>query len=206
MSEITQLLWNLSYDHFESARFNRQSDTYGLMAGIGHGFSETLSASLLAGVRQSDGSLEIPGGPELSESSSGPLLQGVLTKRFETGRLELEASRLLLPGGEGSLLDSKRVALRFNYSLAPRWDLRLRSLALHNTAPSTISNRQDRKFFSIEPGVEYHLTEWWRLAASYRYRWQEYADARNDAASNAVFLNLSYVWPREPVARWSDLE
>ena len=206
LNEITQLFWNLSYDHFASDRFSRQSNSFGLMAGIGHAFSETLSASLLAGVRKSDGSLEFPGLFRVSESSSGPLFKGVLTKRFEAGRLELQASRLLLPSGEGQLLDSKQLNARLLYTLKPRWDLSLRAFALHNTAPSVLTNRQDRKYFSIEPGIEYHLTRWWTVAASYRYRWQKYADRPNDAASNAVFLNLSYVWPREPVARWSLLE
>lgn len=205
LSEITQLFWNLSYDRYTADRLSTQSNSYSLMAGIGHGFSETLSASLLVGIRRSNGSFEI-GGFTINESSSGPIFKGILTKRFETGRLDVEASRVLLPSGEGLLLDSKQLEARFRYKIKPRWDLRVKAFALHNTAPGAFTNRQDRTYFSIEPAVEYHLTRWWTVAASFRYRRQKYADNPNGAASNAVFLDLSYVWPREPVARWSMLE
>jgi hypothetical protein len=109
---------------------------------------------------------------------------------------------MLLPSGEGLLLDSKQVTANFDSRLAPRWDLRFAALALHNSAPSAFTGRQDRKFVSIEPALEYELTRWWGLSVSYRYRWQSYEDEQNDAVSNAVFLNLTYVWPTEPVPSW----
>ncbi len=66
-------------------------------------------------------------------------------------------------------------------------------------------NDEERTYLSVDPRLRWRLTRWWDIIGAYRYRYQKYDERDDSASSNAVFLTVSYRWPRESVAKWSEL-
>jgi outer membrane receptor protein involved in Fe transport len=202
-SDRAQLFARLSYEYYDADKVDTRSNSIGLLAGGAYALSESMSLTALAGVRFTSENTPTPRGASGDQTSTGPLVDLKLEKRFEVGKLLLDVSQALLPSSTGELLNTTAGTVVFEYPVTPRWSFDLNANAYINRYPGGGRNINDRNYFSISPQLTRKLSEWWQLDLAYRFRYQKYQESGNNAVSNAVFLTLRYTWPTEPVSRWS---
>lgn len=189
-----------------------------LQAGASYAFSQTLNASLSAGIRRSTTTVtrqnpvivDTPFGPiflgyappvDVTQSSNGSVLGASLQKQFQTGTLAASLSRNIQPTGYGGLIETDRLELTGHRNLSARFSESL-DLALYRTnAVTTTATNLDRTFVRVEPAFTWRMTQWWNLRGSYRYARQRYDNSSQTATQNAVYLTVSYTWPKIAVSR-----
>jgi hypothetical protein len=69
-------------------------------------------------------------------------------------------------------------------------------------ADSLDSNNNDRTYISLEPALQWSLTRWWSVKASYRYRWEKRDELNSSVDSNGVLVSLTYERPFEKPSLW----
>ncbi|WP_157726362.1 porin family protein [Imhoffiella purpurea] len=200
LSERAQASLRATFDRYDASETDLESETRGMLLGMSYQLSETLSLSAFTGVRNSTSRYGTWLGV-IETDSSGPLFEVELKKRFEVGSLSLSAQRSMLPSGDGQLLDTTSLSLSYDYPLGPRWTLGLNADAYRNRNSDDDSSSSDRDYFSISPRLGLKLTEELNLALSYRYRLQKYDFRDEEAVSNSIYLNLTYVFPRQLIGK-----
>jgi len=207
-----------SYSRYQPET-NLESKTLSLQAGISRNFSETLSASFLAGRRETTsdtlvqtgfcigapagatfpdcgGATFIPTGLATDEiENTGAVYSASITKVMETGKLSASLSRSSSPSGDGELLDTTRLSLagehRFTQKLTS-------SLRIEFSDQETIVSRTgitelgSRQFFRVTPRLAWRWRQEWELAGEYQYAENEEVSGSDTATSNAVYVTLSY--------------
>lgn len=202
LTERLQLVGQTAYDEYDASEVDTRSTSVGVEAGLKYLLSETSTIRAAAGIRQSDAQTPTEEGV-IDTTNSGPIFELEWTKDFIVGGIELLAERSLVPSGRGTLLDTTGINLAFNYPITERWTFGLDASGYRNRNPGGEISGNDRDFVNLAPRLERRLTEALRLDLSYRYRWQKREISEDDAVSNAVFLSVTYRWPREPLRRWS---
>ncbi len=202
LTERLQLVGQAAYDEYDARQVATRSTSVGVEAGLKYLLSETSTIRAAAGVRQSDAQTPTEDGL-VDTDSSGPIFELEWTKDFIVGGIEILAERSLLPSGRGTLLDTTGLNVAFDYPITARWAFGFDARAYRNRNPGGEISGNDREFVDLSPSLERRLTESLRLDLSYRYRWQKREISEDDAVSNAVFLSVRYIWPREPLRRWS---
>ena len=127
---------------------------------------------------------------------------------WESAMSNLDALRELRPTGSGRLIDSKSVGVDLRHRLSERLTFLLDTVVFRNETNNNSFNQandEQRTYLSVQPRLRWRLTRWWDIVGSYRYRYQKYDERSDSAASNSVFVYVTYNWPRESVARWSEL-
>jgi len=189
-----------------------------LQGGASYAFSQTLSGSIAAGIRRSTTTVtrQNPvyintlfgpiflgyGSPvDVSQSSNGSVLNASLQKQLETGTLAANLTRSIQPTGYGGLIETDRLGLTGHRRLSTRFIVSL-DLALYRTkAITTTVTNLDRTFVTAEPTFTWKMTPWWNLQGSYRYARQRYDNGSEAATQNAVYVTVSYTWPKIAVSR-----
>ena len=105
------------------------------------------------------------------------------------------------------MLSRNSVSLGFNHKFTERLNFALDTVYTRNETAGGVKNSGDtRTYYSIEPKLSWRASRWWTISGSYRYRAQEYTETDGGVAdSNAVYLNVEYVWPRPSYAQWMKL-
>jgi len=105
------------------------------------------------------------------------------------------------------MLRRNSVKLNLKRKLTERVNFSLNNVYYSNeTAGGRTISGDERTYFSIEPKLSWRASRWWTITGSYRYRSQEYTESSDGVAdSNAVYLNVRYVWPRPSYSRWMEL-
>lgn len=204
LTERLQLIGQIAYDDYQASEIGTQSTSVGVDAGVTYLSSETSSIRAAAGVRQANAQTPTEEGV-VETDNLGPIFELEWRKKFLVGRMGLLAERSLIPSGRGTLLDTTGITFNFDYPITERWLFGLDASAFRNRNPGGEISGNDRDFINLAPRIERRLTEALRLDLSYRYRWQKREVNEDDALSNAVFLSVTYRWPREPLGRWSFL-
>ncbi|MGA7800519.1 MAG: hypothetical protein WCC36_06880 [Gammaproteobacteria bacterium] len=196
--------------------FDAHYDT--VQAGASYAFSQTLNATLSAGLRRSTTTINTqnpvyattPFGPiflgygspvDVTQTGSGSVLNASLQKQLQTGTLSANLSRNVQPTGYGGLVETDRLDLSGNHRLSVTFSESL-DLSLYRTkAISSTATNLDRTFVRVEPALAWNMTRWWRLQGSYRYARQRYTNQSETATQNAVYVTLAYTWPKIAVSR-----
>lgn len=196
---------------------NVDNELYSLQAGGNYRFSETLFSSLSIGVRKTKttfkGNSQVPifsngviiGFVTVPFTSSNNDLGGVfeasLTKQFLRGSTELAASQDVRNSGTGSLIQVTRLDWRNDYNLSETLSADLDFQFRRTRDTNSVNTGLDRTFYRVEPRLNWHFREFWRISASYRYSLQDFDNSNGDAKQNAAYLTLTYLWPRIAVSR-----
>lgn len=211
LSEQTQVFVTGGYSAFHVPATGFDSVGRIFQIGIARNFSETLQGSVLAGARRTE-SLTQGGQPIYTRISTifGDLLvqtgvttdvrseetsatfNGSLDKKFEKSRMNLTLSRSLDPSGSGGQVEQDSLDFRLNHPLTSRFELLFSAYALKSrTLESNISSN-DRRYYYVEPGAYWHLSQEWKLSVGYRYTNLRREYEPKDATSNSVYLTLAY--------------
>lgn len=205
LDERTKLIGRFGYGKYQSDQADSETESLSAELGVNYLLTETSSVAAFAGVRRSREELSATAGGG-HQDSNGPLFELAYRKRFERGELSLGAERSLLPSSDGSLLDTTGLSLGFQTPLDERWEVGIDARGYRNRnldASNSSGAGDDRDYLEVSPAIKRRLTEAFSLAFSYHYRWQSRDSESVDAISNAIFLTLTYVPPRESVERWS---
>jgi hypothetical protein len=209
-SERDQLSMTASYSRFQTSSGGYTANTVGLQAGLTHGFSETLQATLQLGVNQSRSvlrsqSLQIiqlfpvivvaPVVNTLTTSNLVPVLGASLTKQFETGKLSGTASRQLQPTGNGSLIETDQLGLDASHSFNEKLVGSVSAAAYRSRYIGNAINATNSRYYRVGVGVNWRIDERWRLDGGYRYARSEYQNSAVTPTSNQVYATITYAWP-----------
>ena len=204
LSERTSLQAVLSKSLYvsDSAEF----DSTSLQLGINHMFSETLSFNALLGPNYTKSTYS-SGGTEEEYRGVGKLIDVGLTKKFELTSLSASLKTSESAGGEGKMTSRTSLNLSLNHRFSERTTFALSSTFQQNESGGGRTDASDeREYFSIEPRLSWKATPWWTITGSYRYRQSEYTSSdAGPAESNALFVTVRYVWPKESLSRWMEL-
>jgi len=181
-------------------------DSTSVQFGLNHMFSETFSVNLMLGPNYTKSKFATVGG-EGSSSDVGRLVDMGFRKEFEVTTLNGSLNTSESAGGEGKMTRRTRLDLSLRHKLSARTTFNLSGSAQQNeSGGGSTDDSADRTYFSIEPKLSWKASPWWTITGSYRYRRSENTSSDEGAAeSNAVYLTLKYVWPRESFNRWMDL-
>ena len=189
-----------SYSRYQPETIcDSDSDTLSLQAGISRTFSETLSASFLAGRREttSDTVELTPTGFVVDEiENTGTVYSASLTKVLETGKLSATLSRSSSPTGDGELLDTTRLVLlgehRFTETLRSSLRIEFSDRETIASRAGGIRDQDDRQFFRVTPRLAWRWRREWELAGEYQYAEEDSDSFTDEATRNAAYLTLSY--------------
>jgi len=181
-------------------------DTTSIQLGLNHLFSETFSVNMLLGPSYTKSKF-ITGGTEEELSSVGRLIDIGFNKRFELGSLSGSLNSSESAGGEGKMTKKTALNLSMRRKLSNRTTLYLSGSAQMNESGGGVTDASsERTYYSFEPRLSWKATPWWTITGSYRYRESEYTSSdAGPAKSNAIYINLQYVWPKESLSRWMEL-
>ena len=207
-----------SYSRYQPET-NLESKTLSLQAGISRNFSETLSASFLAGRRETTSDTRVltgfcigaPVGAAIPDcggftffqtglatdeiENTGAVFSASLTKILETGQLSASLSRSSSPSGQGELLDTTRLTLlgELSFTETLRSSLRIEFSDQETIVSTTgIPEQGSRQFFQVTPRLAWRWRREWELAGEYQYAENEEVSGSDTATRNAVYLTLIY--------------
>lgn len=187
-----------------------ESSTSSVQAGVTHLFSETLRGSLSLGRRSTVSSAShtctscftaalTPISAFANETSgSGSSLNTSLEKTFEAGKLSGFVSRDTNPSGSG-LVETDKFGVSLNRNLTEKLTGSFDAVAYRTKFIGVAS--PGSRYYTVEPKLNWRFTEWWTLDAGYRYARYEPESTASTITSNALYLNLSYNWPKMAISR-----
>jgi len=194
-----------------------KSNNSNLDGGASYQFSETLSASLFAGVRYTETDFSqstlipifsgdiiigfIPLTQDVSNSSSGFTFSGSLSKRFLRGKTDLTASRNISNSTNGVPVEVTRLNWINTYNLTEILIASLKIQFYKSEAENSAAGGLNRNYYTIEPNLRWDFKKFWSIFGTYRYRKQTFDNTSDDATQNAAYLTLTYRWPRIAVSR-----
>ena len=204
-----QVFFSAGYSIFDvpSTGFESKSAIY--QAGITRNFSESMHGTLSAGARKTSDDQNIVVctvylGPDCQQTGqakqtsdhTSSVFSASLEKRYETVRLDLNASRAFNPSGSGVevLSDSQTLILSKSFTARLRGDLTANNYN-YSPQPNDVPGVK-RHYYSVATGISWAWTR--ELNANCRYQYSHLKrDTDNEAVtSNAVYLTLGYRWPK----------
>ncbi len=207
LSEKDSIFTSVDTSNYDSSDAGTKFRSYRFRVGASHVFSETLSGSLAIGGVYTTTDIDIPGGPNGDRDDTGFLADASLSKRFERSQADLTFGISEVPTGNGLLMRRQSLVLSLRHDLNERTVLSFTGNFYHTEKTGGIDyDREDRNYFSLQPRISWQATRWWTVSGGYRYRYQKYKNRNNGYAdSNAVFVTVRYIWPRETLDRWMSL-
>lgn len=199
LDEKNELNLSAFLSRYEADNDRATIDTVGVQGGIDHEFSQTLSGTLLAGVRRSDSESLLNLGLfqiRTEDESTGGLFLAGLEKTFERGSVEASLTRSITPGSFGAVYQSDRLLLNAQRPLDSRRRISVRVSALRYEAVQGSNASRDRTAFRVRPEFHWKLSRELWASASFQYRWQEFENADEAASSSRIEMTLEYRWPR----------
>ena len=209
---------SISLLHSQTSNDNQvNSNNSNLQGGGSYRFSESLSATLFAGIRRTEADFSqnslipifsgdeligfIPLTEDVSRSDWGYTFSGSLRKEFLRGQTNLSASRDISNDINGIPIEVTRARwnnlYRFSETLSGNLNLEWYESESNNNARSSLN----RNYYQIEPRFNWDFQQFWRITGSYRYRKQTFDNTNRDATQNAAYLTLTSRWPRIAISR-----
>ncbi len=181
-------------------------DTTSLQFGLNHTFSETFSVNLLLGPSYTTSKYMVAG-VEDETSSVGRLIDAGFRKEFELTSLTGSLSTSESAGGEGRMISKTSLDLSLQRKISARTTFSMSGKMQQNSSGGgRTDSSDDRTYYSFEPRLSWKASPWWTISGSYRYQQSEYTSSNaGKAESNAAFITLRYVWPRESLGKYMDL-
>ncbi|MBW2108858.1 MAG: outer membrane beta-barrel protein [Deltaproteobacteria bacterium] len=195
-NERTRLIFSVgaSRADFDRTDHDVVQKTYRGLVGVEHEFTETLSATFLAGARYTKS--EFPrAGAVVEEEDTGMVLDGSLRWRFEE-RLTLSADvdRDIAQSiyGENMIRDRVRVGLGIRLTERLRGNL---TAAYYRNKTEGFIQAEKRQTYRLGPAVSWRLGEKWSLWGGYSYTWTENQINNRSQERNRVYVQLAFDWP-----------
>lgn len=181
-------------------------DSTSIQLGLNHMFSETFSVNALLGPNYTKSKFIGIGGEE-ETSEVGRLVDIGFKKEFELTTISGSFNTSESAGGEGKLTRRSSLKLAMQRRISARTTFSLSGIMQQNESGGGRTDASDdRTYYNVEPKLSWRASPWWTITGSYSYRQSENTSSNDGAAeSNAVYITLRYVWPKESLGRFMDL-
>jgi len=209
------------YDRYETPPPQTLENTFGVHGGYDHAFSETLHGTLLVGWRWTQSTLSsqtsICDGPIINgicsgmiietttvqkQNNSGLTLNANLEKQSETDTVRGEISQEIYPSGAGSLVQTQRVAVKWNKQWSPMLSSNIDGAAYRiQYIGGAVTSSSNSRYYSFNSSLSWRFRESLKLDVGYTYSRNKYDSAPVAANANVLYLMLSYAWPKLSVSR-----
>jgi hypothetical protein len=176
-------------------RFTNEVTTIGPVLSMRYELGETMSGSVEASYRRSESKTVFLGFIDQRDSGADYYGRAGVAKQFERGYLDLDASRSVQPGSNGSQEIRDEVTASFGREVSERIMLHGGVTALKSapTNDGSVGAANDRRTaFAGDLGVDYVLAERVTLTAGYRYLRQNTDAADTDARAQTVVMTLRW--------------
>lgn len=173
-------------------------------------FTDSVKASFAAGLRKTDNTTEsvvcwtrflplfcIPDPTTVTTTTrtNGSLFAASLQKDYENSNLSGSLSRSLQPTGTRGLVQTDHLTIAYNANITPRLRGAV-NFGLYSTrSESSLNNSATNRYYTLTPGLNWRMTEWWTLSGTYSYAVSRSASGVS-ARQNAMYLTVNYTWPR----------
>ena len=181
---------------FRAPDADNTSDTARLLVGFARAFSETSRGSISVGASRTK---EDAAGS--TDRSSGFVLQAGATQRSEITTLDVTVSHDVSPSGAGQSIASDQLWANWVRRVSPRINFVLRATLVRNEVLQGSDPTVDRRYYEVEPALEYQWMPRVFLRASYLYRYQKFDADPMSATGNTVLVGLAYNWRRQSLER-----
>ncbi len=217
-TEKDLLTTSLSYSRFQTVNNSYTANTTGVQVGLTHSFSETLQGSVLVGLNRSTSTLNSQSYQyafdqttgtlyavlvqnTLTSSNQVPVLSMELKQQFETGNINAYASRQLVPGGNGSLVETDRVGLGATHSFNEKLSGSVNGAAYRSRYIGDAVTATGSRYYELAINLNWQMNEQWRLESGYRYARVTYQNSSVAPVSNLVYASVRYDWPKISISR-----
>jgi len=184
--------------HTTNAPFGLRAGLPGAMLTLAHTFTETLKGTAFGGPRFVSSITHLGGGAVKAQDTVWVYGAG-LTKQFERASLQATIARDIFPSGFGLLLQTDRVGILASYDLSETLTASL-DMSGYIVSGATTQARggtlAEQRLFYSTPKLAWHFSEWWRLEASYTYRWRDADSFVEPVTANVVMFMLTYYPPK----------
>ncbi|WP_121990419.1 hypothetical protein [Nitrospira lenta] len=193
-----QITGNYTSFYTTAASSDFRASIPGLMLTVAHVFTESLTGTAFGGPRFISTTNQAPGG-DIKAHETIWIYGASLAKQFESGSLQLSASRDIIPSGFGLLIQTDRVSLSGSYKISETITGSLdangyiTSGATHTISGGTLA---EQRYVGISPKLAWKFLEWWKLEAFYTYGRRDVDGFATTATSNAAMLMLTYYPPK----------
>ncbi len=205
------------------------SITDSLVLGWSHSFSQTLSANLAVGARQTNSDMVVQtcsgstqptvyfingqligigtciqtASTGYPEKSSGYLFKAGLNKQFELTNVNLTLGQQITPSGIGAQVVMDSAILSVSRKISARLNANLSASGYRiRTIGNTGSNLADENYALASADLNWQWTRQLTVDAGYRYITLKFLDSGIRAhGDNTVYLKLDYAWHRFAVSR-----
>lgn len=200
LTEQDQVQLSGTYTSFNTtnAPFGVRATMPGAMMTVTHAFTESLIGTMFGGPRFISSTTQGPG-RDLKAQETVWVYGASLTRQFESGSLQLNAARDIVPSGFGLLIQTDRVTLSGSYKVSEPLTASMDAngyLVTGATQGVSAGSFPEQRYVSLSPKLAWQFLEWWRLEASYTYGWRKVENYFTSATSNAAMLMLTYYPPK----------
>lgn len=200
LTERDDVQLSATYNNFRTAStsIGLEADYPGAMFSLTHVFNEGLKATAYGGPRFVSSTTQFGG---VSQSASDTIwVYGMsLNQKFERTNIQMSLTRDIFPSGFGLLIKTDRIGAMASYDLS---DTLTASLDAAGYTVAGVTNQarggtlQEQRLFYLTPKLAWHFSEWWRVEASYSYRWRDVETFIDPATSNTLMFLLTYYPPK----------
>lgn len=177
-----------------NAPFSLSSSLPGLMLTHTHSFTESLKATIFAGPRFISSTTKATDSRQTTDDTTW-IYGASATQRFEHAYLQFAISRDIMPSGFGLLVQTDRIGLLVSYDLSDTLTASLDSSGYLVSGASPLArggSLSENRLMYTTPTITWKFTEWWKLEASYSYRWRDSDGLLEPVMANALMMMLTY--------------
>jgi len=192
ITERNQITSTLGMTRYRTDLVKRDYDSYSLMMGLKHSYSETASGHFQVGWQESRYS-------DLDDSGDRKNYLFRISGEKRTGltKFSVRLGRSTFASGAGDVVNSDELAFNMTRELSEKMNFSLRMRAFQNESIRSDNPYANRRYLSIAPVLKWNITRWWSVDFSYRYRRQNRDTDSRSAESNRVYLSVTYARPSQ---------
>jgi hypothetical protein len=122
--------------------------------------------------------------------------------RYQVTEVTIDLLRSLIPTSQGVMMTDQELRFRVLHAFYPKFSgyVGARGMRLSGSASQTALTVSSQDYATAEVGVDYQITESYRIEAAYDYSWQRFSGTPT-ARSNAGRLAIIY----QPLSRYEPL-
>jgi hypothetical protein len=112
--------------------------------------------------------------------------------QFEVTELFLEFNHYVDPSSSGRMINRDQLRFEWNRKFSDRTGLEIAARAVRDGDVGDLDILVTKEYFAGSVAYEWRFLQSTSMQVGYEYSWRKYEDDPNDAASNRVFLGVSY--------------
>jgi len=184
--------------HTTNAQFGLRASLPGAMLSLTHAFTETLKVTTYGGPRFISSNSQLAGS-DVTTRNTVWVYGASLSKQFEKALFQATVNRDIYPSGFGLLIRTDRMGLMASYDISETVTASLDTSGYLISGASPLARGgtlQENRLIYSTPKITWKFSEWWKVEASYSYRWRDVENLAEPVAANMVTFMLTYYPPK----------